>query len=269
MTALLEEVSRDLVLPRFRRLRDQDVERKPSASDPEDIVTIVDREVEEWLTKALTTLSPATVIGEEAVHGNPDRLRSIASDEPLWILDPIDGTKNFARGDDGFAVMVAWVLEGRARAAWLLLPARQRMIVAEAGSGAFVNGERLMVPDPPASGLPRGSFLTRYMPETTRASIDRGARGRYQPVPDSACAAVEYTDVMQGNRDFVVYYRLMPWDHAAPALILEEAGGRVEHLDGRRYGPRSQNQVTVVARDGGTARRVRDWLTLRPDAGEL
>jgi fructose-1,6-bisphosphatase/inositol monophosphatase family enzyme len=61
--------------------------------------------------------------------------------------------------------------------------------------------------------------------------------------------------------DFVLYYRLLPWDHAAPALVLVEADGRVDHADGRPYSPRSTNQLTVVARDAATSARVRGWFT--------
>ena len=93
----MPQPSRTLVLPRFANLAEGDVQAKASADDPEDIVTIVDREVETELTRTLAALAPpATVVGEESVHERPELLDLMASDEPLWVIDPIDGTKNFA-----------------------------------------------------------------------------------------------------------------------------------------------------------------------------
>ena len=66
--------------------------------------------------------------------------------------------------------------------------------------------------------------------------------------PISGCAAVDYTAVLQGELDFMVYYRLLPWDHAAPALMLTEAGGLVEHASGRPYSPRAAHQPTIACR---------------------
>jgi len=110
VTALIDDVVQTLVLPKFSRLLLGDIESKSTPLDPDDVVTIVDRQVEERLSSALTALAPsAAIIGEEAVHSRPELLRLLASNGPLWIIDPIDGTKNFAAGDDGFGVMLAWV----------------------------------------------------------------------------------------------------------------------------------------------------------------
>jgi fructose-1,6-bisphosphatase/inositol monophosphatase family enzyme len=64
-----------------------------------------------------------------------------------------------------------------------------------------------------------------------------------------------------GRQDFVTYYRLLPWDHAAPALILTEAGGRAEHPDGRPYEVRSANEILIAARLPAIAQRVREWFS--------
>jgi fructose-1,6-bisphosphatase/inositol monophosphatase family enzyme len=194
----------------------------------------------------------------------------IATDQPLWIVDPIDGTKNFARGLDGFGVMVSRVQAGRTLAAWVMLPARGAMFVAEAGSGAWLNGERIRVPAAGTSTAPRGALMVRYMPPDTRAHVTQVAReAHFDVVADSVCAAVEYTEILRGEKDFAVYYRLLPWDHAAPALILTEAGGCVAHLDGAPYTVRSDHQVTVVARSLGVSAHLRACLGSRPAAGPV
>jgi fructose-1,6-bisphosphatase/inositol monophosphatase family enzyme len=267
VSAIINETARDLVLPRFRRLSSHAVLPKTTPGDPEDIVTIVDREVEERLARALTALSPAAgVIGEEATQRQPGLLRMLESDRALWLIDPIDGTKSFAADDDGFGIMVAYVVGGRTEAAWIALPARKQLLVAEAGSGAFANGARVLVPSAQPADLPRGALYVRYMPPALGEAVDEATRGRFKPMRPSGCAAGENTDILGARKDFVIYYRLLPWDHAAPALILTEAGGRVEHLDGAAYTARSGNQITVVSRDRSTAEVVRGWLKSKPES---
>jgi fructose-1,6-bisphosphatase/inositol monophosphatase family enzyme len=267
VTALIADAVEDLMLPRFGRLRAEDVRSKASASDPEDLVTVVDREVEERLTRGLRALMPsAVVVGEEAVHKTPGLLAHVGGDDPLWLLDPLDGTRNFARGNEDFGVLLAWVRGGLVRAGWLVVPARGETFVAEAGSGAFRNGVRIRVPSASPPETWRGSVYVRFMPESLTAAITQAGAGRFQPLAECGCAAVEYTHVLEGRKEFALYYRLLPWDHAAPALILSEAGGCVEHLDGQPYGLRSADQVTVVARDGWISQQVRDWLGRLPPA---
>lgn len=259
VTDVIEEAVRKFLLPRFSRLAADEVERK--VGDPEDVVTVVDREVEKHLSCALRALAPsASVLGEEAVHQRPELLGLLASDEPVWVIDPIDGTKNFAAGDASFGTMVAYVVEGRAQAGWLVLPVLRQTFVAEAGSGAFTNGERIRVPSAPKGRRSRGAVLMRYMPRGLGGTVTDALHGRARMNRASGCAAIEYTDILRGLSDFVVYYRLLPWDHAAPALILTEAGGRVRHLNGHMYTPRSENQLTIVARDTGVAAQISAWL---------
>jgi fructose-1,6-bisphosphatase/inositol monophosphatase family enzyme len=261
VTGFIEEAAQSLILPRFSRLSSDEVEAKATPGDPEDVVTIVDREVEAHLSKALAALTPsAAVIGEEAAHSRPELLHLLATDQALWVIDPIDGTKNFAAGDSGFGIMVAYVVEGRAQAAWLMLPARRQTFVAEAGSGAFINGERIRVPSDQQGTSSCGAVLVRYMPDGLGETVTGALHGRVRMNAPSGCAAIEYTDILRGLSDFVVYYRLLPWDHAAPALILTEAGGRVSHFSGLPYTARSESQLTIVARDVGVADQLFAWL---------
>lgn len=257
----LEEAARTLVLPRFARLAADEIEAKDTLGDRDDVVTIVDHEVEAYLSTVLTAIDPAAyVVGEEAVYRHPELLGLLASDRPLWIVDPIDGTKNFAAGDTAFGIMVAYVVAGLSRAAWVVLPARGQTFVAEAGNGTFMNGNRVRIPSQVLEETPRGAALVRHMPDALRGHVTTALHPRVRHEPPSGCAAVEYTDILRGEKDFVVYYRLLPWDHAAPALVLTEAGGQVTHADGQVYSPRSENQLTIVAGHASTADRLRAWL---------
>ncbi len=258
---LIHETAQALVLPRFEDLAASDVDPKPTPGDPDDIVTRVDREVEAHLARELTARAPGAVLGEEIGHHRPELLDLVHSDRPLWIIDPIDGTKNFAAGRTGFGIMVARVVHGQTRAAWIVLPARRQTFMAALGDGAYLDGERIHVTSPPLGGLPRGAVMTRYMPGDLAETVVRAMNGRHSSTPPSGAAAIEYTDILMGERDFVIYYRLLPWDHAAPALILTEAGGHVGHVAGGAYSVRSRSQLTVVARDRGSVDEIRGWLS--------
>jgi fructose-1,6-bisphosphatase/inositol monophosphatase family enzyme len=245
---------------RFRALAAGDIEAKPSADDPDDLVTAVDRAVERRLSGALQDLLPGSrVVGEEAAHLQPALLGALAGADPVWLIDPIDGTRNFARGDDAFGVMVALVDRGATRAAWVALPARKQTFVAEEGAGCWLDGARVHVSA--CAQPPRGTLYTGFMPPALAASVIRACEGRFVVRPAPGAAAIEYTAVARGEKDFIVYYRLHPWDHAPGALVLTEAGGAVEHLDGTRYRPLAGRQVTVVGASPAMVAEVRGWLS--------
>jgi fructose-1,6-bisphosphatase/inositol monophosphatase family enzyme len=260
VSLLLEEVVTVEVISRLRTLDSHEIETKPSAGDPDDLVTVVDRLVETWLTRGLAALLPgAAVIGEEAAHVRPELLDALAGTGPVWIIDPIDGTRNFVRGEDTFGVMIALVDRGATRAAWIALPARRQTFVAEEGSGAYLDGMPLWVPDDPARP-PRGTLYTRFMPPSLAESVSAASRGRYTEQPGAGAAAIEYTSIARGEKELVVYHRLHPWDHAPGALLLSEAGGCVQHPDGRPYNPRDTNEVTILAASPAVMEEARAWL---------
>ncbi|MGH9165392.1 MAG: inositol monophosphatase family protein, partial [Acidimicrobiales bacterium] len=91
------------------------------------------------------------VVGEEAAAADPRLLDPVGTAERLWVVDPVDGTSNFVRGSPDYAVMVALLERGAAVASWILQPVTGRLFVAEAGSGATVDGRRLTRQPAPAT----------------------------------------------------------------------------------------------------------------------
>lgn len=262
VTSLIERVGREIVMPRFRRLNESDVEHKETAGFAEDLVTVVDRASEAALTAGLRDIVATHVVGEEAAHDHEGIVECLQGDEAAWIVDPIDGTHNFVAGQDGFGIMVAFARNGRVDAGWIHLPARRETFVALAGGGVTLNGRPLEPSQPSGVSEPRrGSLFVRFMPEGLRSRVLTAASGRYIEAAHAGAAAIEYTDILRGRKDFAVYYRLHPWDHGAPALILAEGGGRAEHLDGAEYSVRSPNQLTIVAHTAEISAEVRSWLS--------
>ena len=236
MSALDDEI-RDLMrfaaqrsmLPRFRQLAAHDIEMK-GADDP---VTIVDREVEAFLTEALTRLAPGvTVVGEEAVHADKAVLDHLSGQ--CWIIDPLDGTANFAQGKEPFGIIIALADAGRAVAGWIYDPNKDRFCHARAGEGAFINGERIAARttgcEPPVTAVSR-MFLS---PEEA-AEVDARLAPHYTLVDIPRCAAEQYPRLALGENDLSTFQRTLAWDHAAGVLWLNEAGGKAARLDGSAY----------------------------------
>jgi fructose-1,6-bisphosphatase/inositol monophosphatase family enzyme len=247
MSALDDEI-RDLmrfaaqrsILPRFRQLADHEVEMK-GVDDP---VTIVDREVEAFLTEALTRLAPGVaVVGEEAVHADKAVLEALSGQ--CWIIDPLDGTANFAEGKEPFGIIIALADAGRAAAGWIYDPSKDRFCHTRAGEGAFVNGTRITArttgQDRPVSAVSR-IFLT---PEQS-AMVDARLAPHYSLVDIPRCAAEQYPRLALGENDVSSFKRTLAWDHAAGVLWLNEAGGKAARLDGSEYRVDEQDKPGLV-----------------------
>ncbi|NOZ43043.1 MAG: inositol monophosphatase, partial [Alphaproteobacteria bacterium] len=137
---IIIQVAQEKVLPRFNNLQAGEV----TAKSPGDMVSIADIEAEIALTAALTRLFPEAVVGgEESIAERPALLAAVSAADRAFLIDPVDGTNNFIRGDDKFALMVVELRAGVAVAAWIYLPVPGRMAMAESGGGAFLDGRKI------------------------------------------------------------------------------------------------------------------------------
>jgi fructose-1,6-bisphosphatase/inositol monophosphatase family enzyme len=226
-------------------------------------VTAADLGVERVLAPELAALLPGSVVvAEEAAAADPALIDALASDRPVWLLDPLDGTRNFAAGRETFGSMLALALRGEPRLAWIHLPVRDDLYVAEAGAGAFLGGRRIAAAAEGAGAGPRivASIYDRFMPGSLRAAVEARAAATMTVVPAPGSACIEYTDLARGAKDAVVYHRLLPWDHAAGVLIVTEAGGAARHADGRRYRATDATGPLLVVRRAGQWEEVRRLL---------
>ncbi|WP_420138032.1 inositol monophosphatase family protein [Sphingomonas sp.] len=227
---LIRDVAQRIVMPRFRMLDVGEIEEKA----PDELVTIADKESELALIEGLTRLLPdSRVIGEEGVSADPSLLDGIGQGV-AWIVDPIDGTANFAAGETPFGIMVALAADGVGEAAWLYDPVLDRMCSAARGKGAFINGERVTARTS-GEALPVAGLSTRYLPPDMREDIERRAEGKMRCVGIPRCAAEQYPRVVLGTNDLALFWRTHVWDHAPGALILTEAGGKIARFDGTPY----------------------------------
>ncbi len=230
---IIRETAAAEIVPRFRMLGDEDIREKK----PGDLVTLADLETERQLTQRLAAASPGSlVLGEEAAAEDPARLGLLTTEAPLWIIDPIDGTANFARGRIGFAVIVACIERRTVQAGWIYDPLEELMVVAEAGSGAWSRGARLAVAAEPEPRRMEGAAYGRTR-AGTRAATALEAAGRIGRVRNLGCSALEYAEIALGRAHFSLHSRSLPWDHAAGILIVREAGGVAGFADRSAYDP--------------------------------
>ena len=139
IVALMRRVSAEVILPRYQTLAAHEVIAKAA----NDMVTIADTEAEAMLAEGLAAILPeAAIVGEEAVHADP-ALASRLDTGLCWIIDPIDGTNNFAAGKPPFGIILALSDGGETQSGWIYDPLQDRLCIAHKGHGAFVNGERI------------------------------------------------------------------------------------------------------------------------------
>ena len=227
--ALARDVSEKIILPRFRNLAGHEIDEKSA----DDFVTIADHEAEDMLTEGLSKLDAnLSIVGEEAAHANPAVLDKLSGD--CWIVDPLDGTHNFAHGKPPFGIIIAQASGGECRRGWIYDCLSHRFCHAERGNGACINGARMEArttgEEKPVAAISR-IFLT----EEQRALVDAKLAPHYHLVDIPRCAAEQYPRLALGENDVSSFKRTLAWDHAAGVLWLNEAGGKAARLDGSAY----------------------------------
>ena len=265
--ALIEavrETARTEILPRFRALSSGDVSTK---SRHDDLVTVADRAAEVRLTRAAQEIfGDVTVVGEEAVSDDPTVRDAIDDAEVCLIIDPIDGTWNFAHGLALFGVILAYAERGRTVWGMIYDPIGDDWVTAHDGGGAALvraDGTRreLRLSDAPASDV---SGMMGYVHAYLYKGEDR--RRLFARLPEFhktdalRCSAHEYRMLAQGAADFCLSPILNPWDHAAGALIATEAGGVSRLVDGTAYRPGHREGRVLTARSQDVWERVAESL---------
>ena len=230
VVALMRQVARDVVMPRFRNLAADEIAEKAA----DDFVTIADKESELRLSEGLSAILPeAGIIGEEACAADPAIL-DCAGEGLNWIIDPIDGTGNFAAGNPPFGIMVALADAGTTLAGWILDPLTGRLCHALLGGGSHIDGQAVRAKES-GGDLPIAALAVYFMTAEERADIQRRAEDAFAVVDIPRCAAEQYPRLVLGQNDVSVFARTLPWDHAAGTLFVNEAGGCCQRLDGTPY----------------------------------
>jgi myo-inositol-1(or 4)-monophosphatase len=236
------------------------VETKDQAGN---LVTEADRASEALLVKRLGAALPgASILAEEG--SGIDRGGAVR-----WIVDPLDGTTNFAHAYPVFCVSIALEADGERVLGVVYDPVREEMFTAVRGEGAFMNGERLSV-----SGTERvdAALLVTGFPYDVRTNPRNNVTQftRFlvtsRAVRRDGSAALDLAYLAAGRFDGFWEEGLAPWDVAAGALLVEEAGGRVS---GYRGDPMRLDGGNIVAANPALHAALVGELTAIEDGGTL
>ncbi len=211
----------------FKKIKKEDVEYKAR----KDFVTYVDKKSEERIRNFILSVYPehAFLGEEEGVIGNKES-------EYIWIVDPLDGTKNYINGFDIYAVSVALKKGNEIIAGSIYIPMLDKLYWAGKGKGAFLNGERIQVSDRPKEmAIIATGFPFRYVEEIDRyLKAFREAMIRFSAVRRPGAAAVDLALTAEGVFDGFFEMKLSVWDIAAGSLLVEEAGGVFTNFEGKK-----------------------------------
>jgi fructose-1,6-bisphosphatase/inositol monophosphatase family enzyme len=232
---LMRETAAAELLPRFRNLAEGEIREKR----PGDLVTVADVASEQRLAVGLARILPGVpVVGEEAVEKDPGLVDLIARPgERCWVVDPLDGTANFSKGRDVFAMIVCLVDDRQTIGGWILDVPNDRMAVALKGQGVTIDGK----PIEPSTVEPLKRPPIGLMGWGVRKIFDKQLSPDQRRLLGSLstlnCAGREYIELLSGTYDFNLYRRTKSWDHAAGALMMVEAGGRAVRFNGEPFRP--------------------------------
>lgn len=252
LVEILRRAARNEVMPRFRRLAPGAIRQKRG---PHDLVTDADLAAEEAIAREVARAFPgAVVVGEEGVAADPARLRAVAAAEVAVILDPVDGTWNFARGLPLFGMILAVTLRGETSFGLLHDPVTDSWISARRGHGAWEargdgSARRLGVAPAP-EGEAAGFAPLHHLAPGPRLRLVR-ALVPYGPVTSLRCSCHEWRVLAAGGAQFRISNGLAPWDDAAGVLVHAEAGGTAALTDGRAYAPALRSGTLVAAAEAG------------------
>ncbi len=190
--ALMRDVTETAILPHFRSLSASQIENKAA----DDVVTVADREAEELLAAGLSKLNPGIgIVGEENAHANPAVLDLLSG--PSWIIDPIDGTNNYAGGTGPFGILIALADGGLAQSGWIYDCQSGRFCAAHRGDGAYVDGERITA-QTSGETPPVAAISTVFMDQERRAAAMKHIAPHYRLVDIPRCAAEQYPRLAPG-----------------------------------------------------------------------
>lgn len=254
VAAIIREIAEAEMLPHYRKLGAGAVKTKEG---PADLVTIVDEAVEKALKRRLLEVTPgALFVGEEAAAADPAITNEIRRGERCWIVDPLDGTRNFVNGVDEFGTIVAYVESGVTTAGWIYAAPLREIAIAAKGDGVIWRGEavrtkRQAAPKP--AGLRSTGWLKPEWRDRLVTSLKTNATSR-----PGHCSAYAYLKLMEGEVDFKLSSRIHAWDHAAGTLMLNELGGEARWLDTKEpYAPQPSADRPLLATAAG-----RDWSAI-------
>lgn len=223
LETLVREVARDEILPRY-------LKSARSHKTDGSLFTEADMESQHRFSRELPRFLPGAVLGEEMTASEQAQLWN-EGERGLWCIDPIDGTTNFANGIPLFAVSIAYLVKHQPVLGVVYNPIADESFVAARGAGAFLNGTQLPLRSSAAT-LRDAVAGVDFKRISHHLADELAVRPPYYSQRNFGSSVLEWCYVAAGRLDVYLHGGQMLWDYAAGRLILDEAGGQAEALDG-------------------------------------
>ena len=229
ITSILIDVNDKIILNYFNKLSPNDIHTKTSSDD---FVCVADKISENFITnKLFNYLDITKIIGEESAFINKENYFSLLNEPLLWVIDPIDGTKNYINGNKNFCSMISLVKHSCPIASFIYKPLERELIYAFKGNGAYILNidkkilSKLKIEINEVSEI-IGSGGTKGIPDVFRESILYNLRTHTKRLFIGS-AGIETVMLATNQIQFIFHGRVTPWDHSPFDLIIKEAGGFV------------------------------------------
>lgn len=201
-----------------------------------DLVTEADVASEEKVLEILQKAYPDVAVLAEESHSQYDK----SPEGAVWIIDPLDGTTNFAHNFPWFGVSIAYAVDGLSKVGVIYSPILDELFCACSGSGVWLNGESIKVSS--AESLNESLLATGFPyaikeKATEVLSTLEAILPQVQGIRRAGAAALDMAYVACGRLDGFWEIHLKPWDTAAGMLLIEEAGGKLSDYKGNTYSP--------------------------------
>jgi len=234
VSEIILECVENVIMPHYQNLRSGEIEEKA----PNDYVTVADKESEKFLTAKLTALLPdSIVLGEESVAADKSVLNRIKEHKPVWIIDPIDGTRHFIEGDRRWGVLLALSFENETQYGWIYDAIEKRMITVAKGKGVFVEDKKvdnIFKSSDNLADLKIGCHGPLFYNDNLSKDLKQ-----FKSVSENFCSVEHLSDFILGKSVDILagLGKVNSWDNAAGFLAIEELGGCLLLSDGSSYKP--------------------------------
>ncbi|MDY6979716.1 MAG: inositol monophosphatase family protein [Pseudomonadota bacterium] len=255
LISLVRRAAQEELMPRFTRV-------KRGIKADGSFLTEADLAMQERIARELHHHEPDILfLGEEMPAAEQQAL--LQSGKPLWVLDPLDGTSNYASGIPCFSVSLALIETGELKLGLVYDPVRDECFSAQRGQGAWLNGDRLGPIDTGLS-LKQSTGLIDFKRLAPALATRLVTEIPYSSQRSFGSVALDWCWIAIGRSHVYLHGKQNLWDYAAGHLILAEAGGRSCSLEGEAvFNNTLQPRSAVAALDPGLFAAWTEWLGIR------
>ena len=246
---LLINVNKNIILHYYKNLKSEDISTKTSNDD---FVSIADKKSEEFIKSHLKGfLDVSDILGEETAYLDKQYARYMDK-SLLWVVDPIDGTKNYINGKENFCSMISLVSCTLPIATFIYYPLKNIFVYAFKNYGAFIvdtnnNISTKLLIKPSNTLKKKGSGGTKGIPEDYRPSILNNLKTSTERLFIGS-AGIETIMLAKNEIQFIFHGRVTPWDHSPMDLITKEAGGCVYMaIDKGKFNIKSKGAILATS----------------------